>query len=61
MTARDVEPQSRLRNHLAGLVRVSGAARLDLRGLAEEDVRTQLSLVVYVGVADDRAREVTTA
>ena len=58
MTARDVEPQSSLRSHLAGLVRVSGAARLDLRGLAEEDVRTQLSLVVDVGVADDRAREV---
>jgi DNA-binding CsgD family transcriptional regulator len=58
MTARDVEPQSTLRNHLAGLVRVSGAARLDLRGLAEEDVRAQLSLVVDVGVADDRAREV---
>ena len=58
MTARDVEPQSRLRNHLAGLIRVSGAARLDLRGLAEEDVRTQLSLIVDVGVAEDRAREV---
>jgi DNA-binding CsgD family transcriptional regulator len=58
MTARDVDPQSSLRSHLAGLVRVSGAARLDLRGLAEEDVRTQLSLVVDVGVADDRAREV---
>jgi predicted ATPase len=58
MTARDVEPQSRLRNHLAGLIRVSGAARLDLRGLAEEDVRTQLSLIVDVGVAEDWAREV---
>ena len=58
MTARDVEPQSTLRSHLAGLVRVSGAAPLDLRGLAEEDVRTQLSLVVDVGVADDRAPEV---
>ena len=58
MTARDVEPQSRLRNHLAGLIRVSGAARLDLRGLAEKDVRTQLSLIVDVGVAEDRAREV---
>ncbi len=58
MTARDVEPQSTLRSHLAGLVRVSGAAPLDLRGLAEEDVRNQLSLVVDVGVADDRAPEV---
>jgi len=29
---------------------------LDLRGLAEDDVRTQLSQVVDVGVADDRAR-----
>jgi DNA-binding CsgD family transcriptional regulator len=58
MTARDVEPQSTLRSHLAGLVRVSSAAPLDLRGLAEEDVRNQLSLVVDVGVADDRAPEV---
>jgi hypothetical protein len=31
---------------------------LDLRGLAEEDIRTQLSLVVDVGVANDPAREV---
>jgi DNA-binding CsgD family transcriptional regulator len=58
MTARDVEPQSPLRGHLAGLLRVSGAARLDLRGLAEEDVRTQLALVVNVAIADERAREV---
>ncbi len=58
MTARDVEPQSPLRSYLADLLRVVGAARLDLRGLAEEDVRSQLSLVVDVAVADDRAREV---
>jgi DNA-binding CsgD family transcriptional regulator len=58
MTARDREPRSPLRNHLAGLVRVSGATRLDLHGLAEDDVRTQLSLVVDSAVADERAREV---
>jgi predicted ATPase len=31
---------------------------LDLRGLAEDDVRTQLSLVVDAAIADERAREV---
>jgi DNA-binding CsgD family transcriptional regulator len=58
VTARDMEPRSPLRNHLADLVRVSGMTRLDLRGLAEDDVRTQLSLVVDAALADEVAREV---
>lgn len=61
VTARDAEPQSPLRDHLADLVRGSGAARLDLRGLDEADVRTQLASVVDATVADERAREVTDA
>jgi DNA-binding CsgD family transcriptional regulator len=58
ITARDAEPQSPVRNHLADLVRL-GAARLGLRGLAEDDVRTQLSLVLDVEIANDVTREVT--
>ena len=58
MTARDVEPQSALSSHLADLVRVSGAARLDLRGFAEDDVRTQLALIVDDTIAGARAHEI---
>ena len=58
VTARDREPRSPLRSHLADLVRVSGAERLDLHGLAEDEVRAQLSLVVDAAMADGRAREV---
>jgi DNA-binding CsgD family transcriptional regulator len=59
MTARDAEPRSPLRHHLADLVRAGGAARLGLRGLAEDDVRTQLSLVLDAEMAHALTREVT--
>ena len=58
MTARDGEPQSPLRHHLADLVRAGGAARLGLRGLADDDVRTQLSLVLDAEIANDLTQEV---
>lgn len=61
ITARDVEPRSPLRHHLAELVRGSGAERVDVRGLDEDDVRTQLALIIDDNVADERAREVTDA
>lgn len=58
VTARDNEPHSRLREHVADLVRVSGAQRLDLRGLTAVDVRAQLAQVVDAAVADERAAEI---
>lgn len=58
VTARDVEPQSRLPGHLAELLRVGGAAWVELRGLPESDVRAQLSLLVDDAVAEERAPEV---
>jgi DNA-binding CsgD family transcriptional regulator len=58
VTARDAEPQSALRSHLVDLVRVGGAVRLGLRGFADDEVRTQLSLMVDARVSDERVREV---